>query len=161
MGKAYAFPSQHQITQKAAGFCAINLNQEREHSMDTTTPPPVSASAPPPVASASEDKTVAILSYLTLIGFIVAIVMHSSKKTQLGAFHLRQVLGIFLTGAAIFVADFILAFIPILGWLCMLALWVSMLVFWLMGLIGAAKGEMKPVPILGPMYQKWFGNAFN
>jgi uncharacterized membrane protein len=131
--------------------------------MDQTTPPPVStsASAAPPIASATEDKTVAILSYLTLIGFIVAIVMNSSKKTQLGAFHLRQALGIFLTWLGVVVADFILIFIPILGWLAMFVLWISMLALLVMGFIGAIQGKMKPVPLVGSMYQKWFGNAFN
>lgn len=127
-----------------------------------TTPPPApsSAAAPPPVAT-TEDKTVAILSYITLIGFIAAIIIHSSKKTQLGAFHLRQALGIFLTWIGVVVCDIVLAFIPILGWLAILALWVSVLVILVMGLISAVKGEMKPVPVLGQMYQKWFGNAFN
>jgi uncharacterized membrane protein len=153
--------SQHQITHKAAGFCAINLNQEREHCMESTTPPSVSASAPPPVTSAAEDKTVAIVSYLTLIGFIAAIIIHSNKKTQLGAFHLRQALGIFLTWVGVVIAEIVLLFIPILGWLAILALWVSMLTLLIMGFIGAVKGEMKPVPIVGSMYQKWFGGAFN
>ncbi|HEX4265375.1 MAG TPA: hypothetical protein VH597_13640 [Verrucomicrobiae bacterium] len=119
--------------------------------MDQTTPPPVSttASAAPPIASTSEDKTVAILSYLTLLGFIVAIVMNSSKKTQLGAFHLRQMLGLFLTG--------ILMIIPLLN----ILIFICLFVLWIMGLLSAIKGEMKPVPILGPMYQKWFGTAFN
>lgn len=117
--------------------------------MDTTTPPPVSASAPPPVASASEDKTVAIVAYITLIGFIAAIVINSNKKTQLGAFHLRQMLGLFLTG--------IVCIIPLLGILIALFLFV----LWIMGLLSAIKGEMKPVPLLGGMYQKWFGTAFN
>jgi uncharacterized membrane protein len=119
--------------------------------MDQTTPPPVSttASAAPPIASTSEDKTVAILSYLTLLGFIVAIVMNSSKKTQLGAFHLRQMLGLFLTS--------ILMIIPLLN----ILIFICLFVLWVMGIISAVKGEMKPVPILGSMYQKWFGNAFN
>jgi uncharacterized membrane protein len=127
------------------------------------TPPPIAppGTAVPPAAYATEDKTVAILSYLTLIGFIVALVMHSSKKTQLGAFHLRQMLGIFLSALAALVCEFILIFIPILGWLCILAIWISIFVLWLMGLLAAIKGEMKPTPILGPMYQKWFGNTFN
>jgi uncharacterized membrane protein len=113
------------------------------------------------VASATEDKTVAVLSYLTLIGFIVAIVMHSSKKTQLGAFHLRQMMGIFLTVIAAVMCEVVLLFIPILGWLCIFAIWVSVFVLWLMGLLAAIKGEMKPAPFLGPMYQKWFGSVFS
>ena len=103
----------------------------------------------PPVAATSEDKTVAILSYITLFGFIAAIVIHSNKKTQLGAFHLRQSLGLLLTA--------FLTIIPILGWL----LAVFVLVMWIMGLISATKGEMKPVPLVGPLYQKWFGTAFS
>jgi uncharacterized membrane protein len=120
--------------------------------MDTTTTPtpssPAEPPAPPPPA-ANEDKTVAILSYITLIGFIAAIVIHSNKKTQLGAFHLRQTLGLFLTS--------LLGIIPFLGWLVLLFVFV----LWIIGLISAIKGEMKPVPLLGPLYQKWFGNAFN
>ena len=122
--------------------------------MDTSTPTPPMASpaspaAPPAAAAASEDKTVAILSYITLIGFIIAIVMNSSKKTKLGAFHLRQSLGLFLTS--------FLCIIPLLG----LVIAIGILVFWIMGLISAIKGEMKPLPLLGGMYQKWFGTAFD
>lgn len=131
--------------------------------MDSTTPPPVTPSGitAPPVASTSEDKTVAILSYLTLFGFIAALVINMNKKTRLGAFHLRQSLGLLVTMVALVVADFILVFIPILGWLCMLVCWISLLVCWIMGLMAAIKGEMKPVPVLGPLYQKWFGTTFD
>ena len=124
--------------------------------MDTTPPSATpSAAAPPPppgmppAAAATEDKTVAIVSYLTLLGFIAAIVIHSNKKTQLGAFHLRQALGLFLTA--------ILMVIPLLNILIGLCL----LVLWIMGFISAIQGQMKPVPLLGPLYQKWFGSAFN
>src|SRR5690242_1030495 len=106
--------------------------------MDTSTPTPPMASpaSPPAAAAATEDKTVAILSYITLIGFIAAIVMNGSKKTKLGAFHLRQSLGLFLTS--------FLCIIPFLG----LVIAIGILVFWIMGLISAIKGEMKPLPML-------------
>lgn len=123
--------------------------------MDTN--PPVTA---PPAAELSEDKTVAILSYITLIGFIAAIIIHSNKKTKLGAFHLRQMLGYLLTAIALGIAQIILAFIPILGWIAIFLLWISMLVLWVMGLIAAINGQMKPLPVVGPLYQKWFGNTF-
>ncbi len=43
-------------------------------------------------------KTVAILSYCTLIGFIIALVLNGEQKnkSELGVFHIRQALGIFL-----------------------------------------------------------------
>jgi len=122
----------------------------------TQTPPPVQ-----PPAAAGEDKTIAIVAYLTLIGFIVAIVLHMNKKTRLGAFHLRQLLGFFLTGIAVMLGAIVLAFIPILGGLCIFALWISMLALWIMGLIAAINGQMKPMPVVGPLYQKWFGTTFD
>jgi uncharacterized membrane protein len=109
-----------------------------------------------PVQS-GEDKTVAILAYITLLGFIIAIVMHSSKKTALGGFHLRQMLGIVILG----LASYILIFIPILGWIAMAVLGIINLVMWIMGLIAAINGEMKPAPVFGPNFQKWFAGAFN
>lgn len=122
-----------------------------------STPPPAPVTPPPAI---TEDKTVAIVCYLTLIGFIVAIVLHSSKKTRLGAYHLRQVLGLFLTGIAAMVCQFLLLFIPILGWLAVFVLWCSLLALWVMGLIAAVNGQMKPMPVVGPYFEKWFGTAF-
>jgi uncharacterized membrane protein len=121
------------------------------------------AQTPPPVAPATvtEDKTVAIVAYITLLGFIAAIIIHMNKKTKLGAYHLRQVLGFFLTCIAVGMCEFVLIFIPILGWLAILALWIFMLVCWIIGLIGAIQGQMKPMPIVGPLYQKWFGTTFD
>lgn len=111
----------------------------------------------PPSAPTGEDKTVAIVAYITLIGFIIALIMHGSKKTQLGSFHLRQMLGIVLTG----IASYILIFIPILGWIALPIVGILNLIMWIMGLIAAANGEMKPAPILGAKYQEWFKNTFN
>jgi uncharacterized membrane protein len=127
------------------------------------------APLPPPVA---EDKTVAILSYLTLIGLIAAILIHSGKKTQLGAFHLRQSLGLMLTsmvaGVAVSVLIMIttlaLSFIHFLAVILYPVMWLAfvgtMIGLWIMGLLAAIQGEMKPLPVVGPLYQKWLGTAF-
>ena len=111
-------------------------------------PPPISSVPPPPIAT-SEDKTVAIVSYITIFGFIAGIVINSNKKTRLGAFHLRQMLGLILTA--------VLMIIPLLN----ILIGLFLLVLWILGLISAIKGEMKPVPVLGGLYQKWFGTAFD
>ena len=124
--------------------------------METTTPP--APATPPP--STTEDKTVAIVSYLTLIGFIVALILHMSKKTALGAYHLRQCLGLIITAVALGIGGMLGMFVPFIGWLAMMACWVGMLVLWVMGLIAAASGQQKPVPVLGEHYQKWFAGAF-
>ncbi|MEZ5083391.1 MAG: hypothetical protein R2750_08080 [Bacteroidales bacterium] len=90
-------------------------------------------------------KTVAILSYITIIGWIVALVLHSNNKSELGAFHLRQALGLFITG-------FILVWIPIIGWF----LNIVVFAFLIVGLIYAIQEEKKTVPFVGDFYQNIF-----
>ena len=123
--------------------------------MDTTSSIPAHSNS-----DATDDKTIAIVSYLTLIGFIVAVIMHGTKKTRLGAYHLRQSLGLMLTAIAVAFAVAIMAFVPFIGWLAGMAAWIGLLVLWVMGLLAAINGEQKPVPVLGVHFQKWFGNAF-
>jgi len=119
----------------------------------------IAASSAP--GTGPEDKTTAILSYLTLIGFIVAVVLNSSKKTKLGAFHLRQSLGLMLIAIGCMVASPMLAFIPFIGWLAGMVLWIGLLVLWLTGLLAAIQGESKPVAVVGTQFERWFGKAFD
>ncbi len=95
--------------------------------------------------SSNAGKTVAIVSYLTLIGWIIALVLHLGNKTALGAFHLRQMLGLMLTAL-------IFSVIPVVGWMLMLAL----LLFWALGLVSAIQGQKKPLPLIGDIYQQLF-----
>jgi uncharacterized membrane protein len=115
---------------------------------------------------AAEDKTVAILSYITIFGWIAALVIHSSapKKTTLGAFHLRQVLGLIITSIALYVIRRVLWQVPVLGWLVLIAIpviWLCLLVLWATGLIAAVNGQLKPIALLGPYYEKYLGTLFN
>jgi uncharacterized membrane protein len=116
-------------------------------------------SAPSTLAS-NEDKTTAVVSYLTLIGFVAAIVIHSSKKTSLGSYHLRQSLGLMITSIGLVMVGMIIGRIPFLGWMVELALWLGLIALWFTGLLAAASGERKPVAVLGEHFQKWFGRAF-
>jgi len=88
-------------------------------------------------------KTIAIISYLTLIGWIIALILHVNNNTAMGAFHLRQMLGLMLT-------SLVLSIIPVLG----LILNLVLLIFWGLGLISAIQGERKPVPLIGGLYQQ-------
>ena len=126
----------------------------------------MSEPATPPVAPASsgaEDRTVAILTYVTIIGFIIAIVMHGSKKTALGTYHLRQGLGLFLTALCVWIPCMIISLIPVVNLIMVLlgpAIMIGLFVLWLMGLLAAVNGQSKPMPVMGEYYQKWFAGAF-
>jgi DNA-binding helix-hairpin-helix protein with protein kinase domain len=111
--------------------------------------PPPDAQAPPRAAT-TEDRGVAVLAYITLIGFISALVMHrnASHRTALGAHHLRQVLGLSITVTALWI--FGILSIPFLGALIQLGLFV----LWLLGFLAAIRGQRKPVPLLGKLYEQ-------
>lgn len=123
--------------------------------MNTTT------STAPFNSATTDDKTTAIVSYLTLIGFVVAVIMHGSKKTRLGSYHLRQSLGLMLTSIAVAFGGTVFAFVPFVGWMVSLAAWCGLFALWIMGLLAAINGEQKPVAVLGVQFQKWFGSAFD
>ena len=92
-----------------------------------------------------DGKTIAIISHITFIGWLVAWILNMEKKDEFASYYNRQQLGINI-------AWFISAILPVIGWL----LGVVVFVFWILSLIGAAQGEKKPTPYLGPYFQDWF-----
>jgi len=88
-------------------------------------------------------RFIAVGSYLTIIGWLISLFVYAEHKSCLARFHLRQALGLIVTGA-------ILSFIPFIGWL--LTLVVAL--FWFMGVAYAYKGECYPVPVLGDFFQE-------
>lgn len=103
-------------------------------------------------------KTISWVSYLTIIGWIIAFVQYgnTNPKSSLATFHLRQSFGIVVTSFALYFGLMILSFaVPFLS-LLFTVVWLVVLVLWILGLISALNGEEKPVPVLGPMYQQWF-----
>ncbi len=105
-----------------------------------------------------EGKTIAIISYLTLIGLIIAFVMNNDKKNDFASFHIRQSLGIFVISIIIFVFFFILAFIVYIPFLSTIVN-LCIVVLWVLGFIGAIQGEKKLIPVIGEHFQKWFKNV--
>ncbi|WP_019029006.1 DUF4870 domain-containing protein [Colwellia piezophila] len=86
---------------------------------------------------------VAVISYFTLIGWIVALVIYDKHQSSLSSFHLRQSLGLIITGA-------LLSFVPLVGWVLNIAVFFA----WGYGLYTAIKGQEIKVPILGDFYQQ-------
>lgn len=102
-------------------------------------------------AAQDNGKTIAIISYITLIGWVVALIMHSSNKTKLGAFHIRQMLGIILVGLALSILGRVTGNLFLI-WI----LQIAVIAFWVLGFVGAVQGEEREVPLLGKQFQDWF-----
>ncbi|MGB3618170.1 MAG: hypothetical protein WBA12_08625 [Catalinimonas sp.] len=103
-----------------------------------------------------ESKWIAFVSYLTLVGWVIALVLNNDakNKSQLNAFHLRQSLTLML---AAFALSFI-NIIPILGQIVWLVGSLGLLVLWVLGFIAAVQGRMKAVPLVGEKSQEWFSS---
>ena len=107
--------------------------------------------------TALDGKSIAIISYLTIIGWIIAYIMHGNNKSKLGAFHLSQSLFLMLSGFTIAIAQTLFVFIPILGWIISILLYFVLLglfVLWIIGLIAAINAEEKELPFVGKKAQE-------
>ncbi|MFN3997940.1 DUF4870 domain-containing protein [Algoriphagus sp.] len=103
----------------------------------------------------TDGKQIGMIAYLTVIGLIIAFVMNNEKKSEFAQYHIRQMLGLFVSGVAIG----LIGIIPILGWLIVIVGVFILFYMWVMGLIAAINGQMKPMPILGKKYEEWFAGA--
>ena len=99
----------------------------------------------------TQDKTIAIVAYLTVIGLVVALVLNNEKKDLFAKYHIRQSLCLVLTSIALSLINVI----PILGWIVSMVGAFVLLYMWVMGLLNAINGREKPVPILGEKYEEW------
>ena len=91
-----------------------------------------------------DGKTKAIVAHITLIGWIIALVLNSQQKDEFASFYIRQMLGLIILN--------FVWIIPILGWI----VGIIVLVLWILSVIGAASGELKPTPVIGKYFQDWF-----
>lgn len=97
--------------------------------------------------SSASGRTIAVVSYFSIVGWVIALLMHGKNPSHLAAYHLRQMLGLILTWV-------LLSFIPLIGWLLAL----PVLVLWGYGVYYAFNARMLPVPILGDFYQESFNS---
>ncbi len=93
----------------------------------------------------SDGKNVAIIAHITIIGWVIALIMNGSNKTELGSFYIRQMLGFIILSV-------ISSLIPVVN----LIAWLPILIAWIMSLISSFSGEMKPSWLLGNQFQEWF-----
>ena len=104
------------------------------------------------VNSVNEGKKIAIISYITVVGLVVAFVLNNEKRNEFGNFHLRQSLGLLLSGLVLSVGNVI----PFLGWTASAIGFFFLFVLWVQGLLAALNGKKKTVFLLGPYFQEWF-----
>ncbi|WP_143307813.1 DUF4870 domain-containing protein [Chitinophaga vietnamensis] len=103
-------------------------------------------------------KQWAIISYITLIGWIIAFVKTKDEREKNGliSYHLEQALGLMIAGIVWSIAiSIVLVIVPALKTpLSILSL--LPFIFMVFGIINANSGTNKPLPLIGKLFENKF-----
>lgn len=103
------------------------------------------------------NKTLAIVSYITIIGWVVAYFSFKDRteKDSLTKYHLKQAFGLAVVSILLSIAlNIILSIVPSLYFLSFVNL--GILVLWVIGIINASNEAEKPLPLIGKMFEDKF-----
>lgn len=101
----------------------------------------------------NQGKNIAIVSYITIIGAIIAVFMNQENKNTFASFHIRQALGIF---SSFFLIGYFIGYFD--SWMISSAFYVFYFILWIYGFLAALQGQTKLIPLLGEQFQKIFKN---
>lgn len=97
-------------------------------------------------SDAEKNKLWAIIGYIVPILFFIPLVSEG-KNSPFAKFHANQQLVLLIAAIAVNVIGGI---IPFIGWFIILPIGtIVLIIFAIMGIINAAKGEMKQMPVIG------------
>ena len=101
--------------------------------------------------SIEKGKMTAIISYILIIGVLIAMSMNADNKNSFASFHIKQSLGlsIMFVALGLLIANFGNPMITI-------SMWIFMSILWSYGIITAIKGQRIPIPLVGSLFQKIF-----
>ncbi len=100
-----------------------------------------------------DGKNIAIISYLTIFGTIIALFMNNVKKNSFASFHIRQAFGLWLT---FFILGYVISSFD--SWLITFCFWMFFGVLFIYGFINAIGGKEQEVPLVGSFFQKIFAS---
>jgi uncharacterized membrane protein len=106
-------------------------------------------------------RTAGIISYLTLLGWLIAyFAFHQKNKTELGSYQLRQTLLFHIVYMVCSgVAGFIVSLVFSSANLADNINWIingMFFLLWIVGFIGVANSKKTPIPLLGERAQMMF-----
>ena len=99
----------------------------------------------------SDEKTTALITYITILGLIIGIIMNNTKKSEFVSYHIRNMIGLSLGMIALGV--FLWMGIPSL---LIKGLQLVFVILWIIGISGALKGDKLEIPVVGKFFQDWF-----
>lgn len=102
------------------------------------------------------NKSLSIISYITIIGWLIALFVDKENADDLRKYHLRQALGLFITMFILtFLVGALIGLLQLPG-LLYTAFQILYLVLLILGIINAANAAKKPLPIFGKIFENKF-----
>ncbi|GEJ45959.1 MULTISPECIES: DUF4870 domain-containing protein [unclassified Chryseobacterium] len=104
-----------------------------------------------------KSKTAAILSYITIIGWLVAYIKRHdiTPKSDLVTYHLKQGLGLFIISVLFNLGLWIILFLaPMLYFINYIG--IVLFILFVIGVINAASEAKKPLPLIGKFFENQF-----
>jgi uncharacterized membrane protein len=95
----------------------------------------------PDPSDVQSNKGMAVLAYI-----IFFIPLLAAKDSKFAMYHANQGLVLFLAAVA---SNIVLGMIPIIGWILLPFAYLAVLVFIIIGIMNAANGRNKPLPLIG------------
>ncbi len=105
------------------------------------------------------NKAIGIVAYITIIGWIIAFVIHKGKddKSAMAGYHIEQSLGLIVVAIGLsIIGNILTAMISILG-LLVLVLNLGIIILWVIGLLNAINEKREPIPVIGEFFEGKFG----
>jgi len=112
-------------------------------------PPSLPALPSPEAEDIEKNRAFAIISYLWIL-FVVGLI--AAPNSKFAKYHANQGLVLFLASIIASVACFVIGIVPIVQMILILIvplLWVGWLVLTILGIVNAAAGQRKPLPLIG------------
>ncbi|MBO9694417.1 DUF4870 domain-containing protein [Chryseobacterium sp.] len=101
-----------------------------------------------------DNKTLSIVSYITLFGWLISFVIGKEKSNGLLKYHLKQSLGLIFFSIVLSVVLNIILMVTKIGILGIFGIFP--LVLMIIGIINAANNVEKPLPLIGKMFEDKF-----
>jgi uncharacterized membrane protein len=98
-------------------------------------------------------KTISIISYLTIIGWVISfVVYHNGGRSSFAQYHLKQSFGLGIFGAILAIVFIpIIPIDPLISTIFAILSFVILVVL-LFGIINALNQKRKPIPLIGAMF---------
>ncbi len=93
-------------------------------------------------------------TFMAIIAYIIFFVplLTEAKKDPFVKYHIKQGLLLFIGWIAVSIIDYIL---PYYGWIIVRLLNLALFILMVVGIMSAAKGEQKPLPVIGKIGEQF------